>query len=428
MFVYDSSVFHYTHESLKDNDHVVATYYFRKEAVDHLNLVGFMALESSTGGWMDYPGETPELRRNLAAKVIGYYPLPSGDEYAEEKAAVVQLAYPVKGTAGWKANVTMLLTAIAGNILEMPGEITLIDVMIPETFAKHFGGPKYGVQGVRNLLGVSKRPLVNMMIKPKVGLLPDTMEKMAYEAGLGGVDHIKDDEMMSEVYNCPFEQRIDAVMRGLKKAEEKTGNKTLYTVNVSGMGHDLVERAEKAVEIGANAIMLNFSQGFESLRTLAENPNIDVPILFHPAGSSSNKAISRMVLSKLARLCGADFYLPSSPWAKWAEPSQLESIIRSAQLLSTPFYQLGKTFIVQSAAAGKVPTIIKDFGFDVVLGGGGAIHGHPGGITSGVKAIHQAIEAATKEIEIEDYAKDHEELAEALTISPVFQRPKEKRY
>jgi len=428
MTIYDPSIFHYSHESLQDEDYVIATYYFKREALDHLNLVGFMALESSTGGWMDFPGETSEIRGKLAAKIVGYYPIPVESERESEKAAIVQMAYPTKGTAGWNANIPMLLTAVAGNILEMPGEIKLIDIILPESFVKQFKGPRFGVKGIRELLDAPGRPLVNMMIKPKVGLLPDSVEDMAYQAGLGGVDHIKDDEMMAEVFNSTFEDRIQAVMKGLKRAEDQTGNKALYTVNVSGTGQDLMDRAEKAVELGANAIMVNFSQGFESLRMLAENPNVNVPILFHPAGSSANNSISRMVLAKLARLCGADFYLTSSPWAKWADSEELESIVRSAQLLFSKFYEHEETFIVQSATAGKVPTIIEDFGNHVVLGGGGAIHGHPDGIAGGVKAIHQAINATMTGVSLKDYAKNHIELANALRISPTFYRQTEKRY
>ncbi|WP_461183670.1 RuBisCO large subunit C-terminal-like domain-containing protein [Virgibacillus kimchii] len=424
--LYDPNIFNYSQESIEDNDYIIATYYFKKEAVDHLNLVGFMALESSTGGWMDFPGETVDVRRKLGAKVVGYYPIPLSE--GNEKAAIVHIAYPVKGSAGWNSSVSMLLTTIAGNILDMPGDVYLIDVKLPPSFTDNFSGPKFGVEGIRDVLGVPTRPLVNMMIKPKVGLNEKEIEQMSYEAGIGGVDHIKDDEIMSEVYNLNLEKRILSVMKGLKRAEEETGNKALYTVNITGTGYDLTKRAEKAVELGANAIMLNFHQGLESLRLLAENPNVNVPILFHPAGSFSINSIGKMVLSKLSRLCGADFYLPGSPWAKWSKTSELESTIRSAQLLSTSFYDIKKTFIVQSSTAGKVPTIIQDYGMDVVLGGGGAIHGHPSGIKSGVMAIHQAINAAIFGEKLEDYAKDHEELEEALNVSPVFKRPQETRY
>jgi len=46
--------------------------------------------------------------------------------------------------------------------------------------------------------------------------------------------------------------------------------------------------------------------------------------------------------------------------------------------------------------------------------GGGGIHGHPMGAAAGVKAIKQAWKAAELDISLEDYAKEHQELAAAL--------------
>ena len=46
--------------------------------------------------------------------------------------------------------------------------------------------------------------------------------------------------------------------------------------------------------------------------------------------------------------------------------------------------------------------------------GGGGIHGHPDGPAAGVRAIRQAWAAAEAEVSLEDYARDHPELAASL--------------
>lgn len=428
---YEPTIFNYTLESISQDDYIIATYFLSQETIDHLKTVGFMSLESSTGGWIDFPGETKEIRHTLSAKILGYYPIPSSineNTDTDKKSAVVQLGYPIKGSAGSTGSISMLMTCIAGNILEMPGEVYLLDISLPKPFVNNFQGPKFGVKGIREYLEVGERPLVNMMIKPKTGLTPDLIQKMAYEAGLGGVDHIKDDEISSDNPNCSFEERITAVMAGLNKAEEETGNKAIYTVNITDIQSQILDKAKRALELGANGIMLNNAQGFESLRILAESKEIDVPILYHPAGMTANKSINRMVVAKLARLCGADLYLTGSPFAKWSKKEEMESTVRSAQIVNAPFYHINESFIVQSSTAGKVPTIISDYGFNTVLGGGGAIHGHPDGVTSGVKAVRQAIDLAIQGESLEERKNKFKELSKALELNPVFERPSVERF
>jgi ribulose-bisphosphate carboxylase large chain len=55
---------------------------------------------------------------------------------------------------------------------------------------------------------------------------------------------------------------------------------------------------------------------------------------------------------------------------------------------------------------------IKDIDFITTMGGG--VHSHPSGTKAGAKAAVQACEAWQKNIEIEEYAKTHKELADAI--------------
>ena len=63
---------------------------------------------------------------------------------------------------------------------------------------------------------------------------------------------------------------------------------------------------------------------------------------------------------------------------------------------------------------GIVPHIVEDYGRDVVIGAGGAVHAHPMGPTAGGKALRQAINAVMEGIELTEAAKDHKELHAAL--------------
>ena len=82
------------------------------------------------------------------------------------------------------------------------GRIKLLDIEFPKKYLEGFKGPKFGIEGIRKLLGVSKRPLLNNMIKPCTGFTPEVGAKFFYSAAAGGVDIIKDDELLSETeYN-----------------------------------------------------------------------------------------------------------------------------------------------------------------------------------------------------------------------------------
>lgn len=81
----------------------------------------------------------------------------------------------------------------------------LLDLYIPHKLAAKFQGPKFGVPGIRQMLGVYDRPLVLHIIKPKMGMTPEQTANQVYQTALGGADLCKDDEMCSELDNCPFD-------------------------------------------------------------------------------------------------------------------------------------------------------------------------------------------------------------------------------
>ena len=53
---------------------------------------------------------------------------------------------------------------------------------------------------------------------------------------------------------------------------------------------------------------------------------------------------------------------------------------------------------------------------DIVVQAGGGVLGHPKGTQSGAKALRQAIDAYMQGTNIQNYAKNHQELAEALAL------------
>ncbi len=409
-------------EGVDPEEYAIATYLIVLPAnFSAWDTARAIAIEQSTGTWIPVPGETPELRRKHVAKVVGVYEVPSYEVLppmdAKERSYIIQIAYPI---VNFGQQIPLMLTTVAGNIMCWE-KIKLLDIRFPKSYVEGFKGPKFGVDGIREILRVRDRPLINNMIKPCTGFTPDVGARLAYEAALGGIDMIKDDELLGSPSFNPIEERVPKYMEALEKADSEKGEKTLYTVNITDRASKVFENADKAIELGANALMVNYLVvGISILRELAEDPSINVPILAHMDFSgtmyvSPNSGVaSSLILGKLTRLAGADIVVYPAPYGK--APFLKERYIQVAHNLTFPFYHLKRTFPMPSGGItpAMVPEVIKDLGYDVVIGTGGAIHAHPMGATAGAKAFRQAVEATVKGIPLEEVAKEHEELRVAL--------------
>ncbi len=425
--LYDPHMFNYMWESLDQDRFVVGTYYIEDnkpewEFIDHLAQVERLALEGSTATWMDIREETPEVRERLSSKVLGYYeiPAPKGT-----KKAIVQLGFPI---AAWEQNVNvpMMLLSISGNIFAFCDKVRMLDVYIPKSVAQRFGGPKFGIEGLRDRLGVHDRPLLLQIIKPKMGMTPEETAAQVYQSSLGGADLCKDDEMCSELANCPFDARLEAVLRSLEKAEKETGHKTLYMVSITDEVSRIHEKALRAVKAGATGLLIAYSAGLSALKVIAEDPEIKAPILWHVSHMLGMlPTMSFPVLSKLARLCGADMMLVPSLWSS-LQVCSVEEEMRTSQILRAPFYSLRRTWPMPAAGMypGVAEALIQEHGIDFIVPAGGGMLGHPMGYKAGAMAWRQAFDAVLAGKTLQEAAQTHTELRVAAETWGIRKRPK----
>lgn len=410
-------------EDIDMENFMIATYLVKFPAnIPVAKLAPAIAVEQSTGTWIPVPGETEEVRRKHVAKVVALYEVPDYEYVVpsdvKTRSYILQIAYPI---VNFGSQIAMMMSTVVGNI-SLAGQIKLIDLYLPKKYVEGFKGPKFGIAGVRKLLGVPKRPILNNMIKPCTGYTPEVGVELFREAALGGVDIVKDDELIANASFNTVEQRVKLYMKAEKEVYEEKGERTLYTVNVTDDIPKVFENAKRAIELGCNAIMVNFvATGLPVLRALAEDPDINVPILAHMdvAGalhmSPEYGMSSHIMLGKLARLAGADIVVHPAPYGKATVLP--EKFSRIALNLSFPMYHIKPTFPMPSGGItpANVPHVIKDLGPNIVIGSGGGIHAHPQGPTAGAKAFRQAIDAAMSGVSLEDSAKEHKELAASLT-------------
>ncbi|RJE90092.1 2,3-diketo-5-methylthiopentyl-1-phosphate enolase [Paenibacillus sp. 1011MAR3C5] len=376
----------------------IATYRSYDDKADFDKKALSIAVGLTVGSWTELPeAKKAEMEKHLG-KVLSVEVHESANGAAGERYADIRIAYP---DINFSRDIPALLVTVFGK-LSMDGRIKLIDLDVSENFASAFPGPRFGLNGVRELLGVHDRPLLMSIFKSVVGHDLANLQEQFYKQALGGVDLIKDDEILFENPLTPLEKRVEACMEAARKAQEETGQKLLYAVNLTGPTSQLAANARKAVAAGANALLFNvLSYGYDVLHELSKDPEINVPIAAHPALAgafypSPHYGIgASLLLGKLMRLAGADLVLFPSPYGSVVMPKEENLAVKDALL--SPLHGLKTSFPVPSAGIhpGLVPLILKDFGNEVVVNAGGGIHGHPMGTAAGGQAFRQAIEAAT---------------------------------
>ena len=146
-----------------------------------------------------------------------------------------------------------------------------------------FPGPRFGIEGLRELLNVPRAPLLCTALKP-MGRSSQEFADMAYSLAKGGIDIIKDDHGLGNQVWAPFEERIQACSQAVLRANQETGRNCLYAPCLNCPSHQIFKRAFHAKECGAGGVMLLPGlSGWDVVRQLASDSTFGLPILIHPA-------------------------------------------------------------------------------------------------------------------------------------------------
>lgn len=374
---------------------VVATYSIKTDLPVDIASDALCA-EQTTGTWHEVERETPELVSRHGAKTINSWKV--GDDL------VLRIAFP---TENFGPTIPMLLSTVAGNLFEMGSfeRVRLMDLEFPQSFLDEFSGPSVGLQGCRDILDIQDRPLLGTIIKPNVGLTPKEFGEACYESAVGGIDFVKDDELVANAPYSSIEDRIPEAMEGLDRAEEETGEKKMFAANVTDEVDNILENADVAEEAGANCLMLNFvTAGFSALRVLTEETNLPVHChrdMFAAYTRVPDHGISPKVINKLVRLCGGDQAHVGSIDGKLYESN--EDVVENSRVL-TDDWAVDTALPVSSGGlhAGRIPANLDRLGMDVLILAGGGVHGHPGGSEAGARSMRQALDIALGDLESKD--------------------------
>ena len=329
--------------------------------------------------------ETDELFENHSCIVLG-----DENELKSQTKGLVRIAFPVANT-DWETDgmAHMLCQLMGGHVdIAIITKCRLIDLDLPESVTKHFLGPKFGLSGMREFTGQYDKPLLGGIVKPKIGITPQILLEMVKQMVDGGVDFIKEDEIMSNPAICRLEDRVEIISNYLAKQSRKVV--FCHTINCDP--HVLADRVKRVHELGGNGVHINVFSGYGAYNSIRK---LDLPIFLHYQSSGAKVttdvnhrfSISWPVMCQLATLMGVDTI--QTGMVGGYSNDDPEEILKCLEIL-----RAGNT--VPALSCGFHPGLVNKVnsiaGKDYLANAGGAIHGHPGGTQSGAKAMRQAVD------------------------------------
>lgn len=329
--------------------------------------------------------ETDELFENHSCLI-----LEDEQELRSSSSGKVKIGFPVANTDWNTDGISHLLCQLMGGHVDIDiiVKCRLIKLDLPKTVTDNFLGPKFGLTGFRSFTGQTGKPLLGSIVKPKIGITPEILLEMVKQMVDGGVDFIKEDEIMSNPDICPLDKRVDIISNYLAKQSRKVV--FCHTINCDP--HIVVDRVRCVHELGGNGVHINVFSGlgvYNSIRKL------NLPLFLHYQSSGAKVftdvnhrySISWPVMCQLATLMGVDT-IQTGMIGGYSNDDEAE-ILECLRILregnTTPALSCG-------FHPGLVDYVTSRVGIDYLANAGGAVHGHPGGTIAGAKAMRQAVD------------------------------------
>jgi ribulose 1,5-bisphosphate carboxylase large subunit-like protein len=313
----------------------------------------------------------------------------------DEENKLAEIAFPVVNT-NWKEDgISHLLCQVMGGQTDIDHIIKsrAIDIEIPESVQVYFKGPQFGFKGYREYLNQYDKPLLGGIVKPKTGISPETLLEMVKQMVEGGVDFIKEDEILSNPSFCPLWQRVPLIADYL----DKCGRKVVYHFCINSDPQYVLERAKYVARHSTQNVTLGVHINvWSGLGVYNSIRKMDLPLFIHYQKSGEKTfthpknpyGLSWPVLCELAGLSGADtIHAGMIGGYSSDDPIMMDQV----------FKNLAKYGTIPCLSCGMHPGLVNHIvemsgSNDFMANVGGAIHGHPQGTLAGAKAMRQAID------------------------------------
>ncbi|WP_281310684.1 ribulose-bisphosphate carboxylase large subunit family protein [Flavobacterium flavigenum] len=386
-----------------------------------------LAGEQSSGTFVSVPGETEELKKRFAACVEDIQLLDLADEPSIPGGSIPGKKYQkARVTVSWSIenfgyNLPVLISTLQGNLYEITQftGLKLMDFEVPDSFAAHYRGPKFGIKGSKSSCGVGDRPMIGTIIKPSIGMSVEETASLVKTLIEAGIDFIKDDELMGSAANSFFDDRVKAIMKVIRDNEQKTGKKVMYAFNISDeidamqRKYDLIKKEE-----GSCAMISINSVGLAGTKKICDRRELVIHGHRNGWGMLNRHpmlGIEFPAYQKIQRLAGVDQLHVNGIQNKFWESD--DSVVTSIKSCLKPF--LGGYEILPVVSSGQwggqaVETYRRTKTTDLLYMAGGGILAHPMGPKAGVNALQQAWTGAVDGLSVEETAIKYPEFAESV--------------
>ncbi len=315
-------------------------------------------------------------------------------ERSDKESFLALISYAVEIAAG---ELTQFLNVVFGNTSIKPG-ICVENLDMPLSLLARFRGPRFGRLGIRKLLGITHRPLLSTAVKP-MGLTCLELADLGYRFALGGIDIIKDDHGLTDQCCSPYEERVKRCSDAVARANRETGNKSIYVANITASSREVRNRALTAKKAGAGGLMASPGLiGFDLMREIADDEEIALPILTHPALQGSfvtgRGGMSHGVLfGQIARLGGADATIFPNYGGRFSFSRE-----ECADIVAGTEVPMGSIKTIFPAPGGgmnldRVPEMLATYGKDLIFLIGGGLFRHGPDIVENCRYFRKMVES-----------------------------------
>jgi ribulose-bisphosphate carboxylase large chain len=258
-----------------------------------------------------------------------------------------------------------LVNMLYGNT-SMHDDVVLHHAEIPDDVAAIFGGPRHGLEGLRQRVGAGRRALTCSAIKPQ-GLPPPKLAEIARRFADGGIDYIKDDHGLADQSYAPFKDRVTAIVAALG------GSQARYVPSVTGdldaMRTQIAIARDAGLDTAMVAPMVAGVANFH--RLVADNP--DFAFLAHPSMSGGTRIAPPYLFGGLLRMLGADAVIFANYGGRFSYSVETCRALAERALEARPGLRRAVPVPAGGMSRERVGEMLEFYGADIMLLIGGSL-------------------------------------------------------
>ncbi|MDH3519015.1 MAG: RuBisCO large subunit C-terminal-like domain-containing protein, partial [Myxococcales bacterium] len=255
-------------------------------------------------------------------------------------------------------------------------------------------GPRFGLEGLRKLLGVHERALTCTAVKP-LGQSPQALAQLLKSFARAGIDVIKDDQGLADHPFCPFEARVRACLDAARQVADETGHHAVYVPHLSGTPDAVDRQLGIAEACGARAVMASpMLIGLPGFWELCRR-RAALPVFAHPTLGGAQRFAHDLLFGSLFRLFGADAVIFVGYSGRFDIPRE---VCRSlAARLRRPWGTVLPALPVPGGGIQleNAAEIVSFYGNDVMLLAGGSLQLEEGAVEQRSRAFVAAVRDAS---------------------------------